>query len=43
MGRPALPYPPRVELFVTSLLIAAALAGTVTLGLLATRIAGRHS
>jgi len=32
-----------VELFVTLLLIAAALTGTVLLGVLATRIAGRRS
>jgi hypothetical protein len=31
-----------VELFVTLLLIGAALAGTVTLGFLAVRIAGRR-
>jgi hypothetical protein len=32
-----------VELFVTLLLIAATLAGTVSLGLLAVRLAGRRS
>jgi hypothetical protein len=32
-----------VELFVTLLLITAALAGTVSLGLVAVRIAGRRS